>query len=105
MPSSRRSRRRPYGEAHQELDVEAALRGGERTESGADGSAWKVRRVAGSEKSYRCPGCDQLIQPGTPHVVAWEAEHLLGADAALADRRHWHAACWQWRDRRRSGRR
>jgi hypothetical protein len=105
MPSSRRSRRRPYAEAHQELDVEGALRGVARTESGADGAAWTVRRVGGSDKAFRCPGCDQLIEPGTPHVVAWAADHLLGADAALSDRRHWHSACWQARDRRRPTRR
>jgi hypothetical protein len=105
MPSSRRSRRRPYGEGHPELDVEAARRGGTRTETGTDGSAWSVRRVGGSEKPYRCPGCDQLIEVGSPHIVAWPADHLLGADAAVADRRHWHTACWQARDRRRPNRR
>ena len=104
MPSSRRSRRRPYGETHRELDVEAARRG-ERTETAADGSSWTVRRVTGSEKSYRCPGCDQLIEAGTPHVVAWPADHLFGAQAGMEDRRHWHTACWQARDRRRPRRR
>ncbi len=101
MPSSRRSRRRPYGSEHPELDVEGALRGMPRSEASADGSTWTVRRVAGGDKSYRCPGCDQLIPPGTAHVVVVAADHLLGADAALADRRHWHTGCWQARDRRR----
>ena len=105
MPSSRRSRRRPYTEAHPELDVDAALRGGARAEGRADGTRWNVRPVSGSDKAYRCPGCDQLIEPGTPHVVAWSADHLLGADAAMADRRHWHDACWRARDRRRPARR
>ncbi len=105
MPSSRRSRRRPYGEPHQELDVESALRGVARSAVGSDGSEWTVRRVGGAEKAYRCPGCDQEIQPGTPHVVAWRSDHLLGADAGLADRRHWHQACWQARDSRRPTRR
>ena len=99
VPSSRRSRRRPYGVAHPELDVESA-RGGSSVETGPDGT-WNVRRVAGGDKPYRCPGCDQLIEPGVRHVVAWSAEHLFGADAALADRRHWHAACWRSRQRRR----
>jgi hypothetical protein len=105
MPSSRRSRRRPYGDAHQELDVEAALRGGERTETDPGGETWTVRRVAGSEKVYRCPGCDQVIEPGTPHVVAWRADHLFGDEAGMAERRHWHTGCWQARDRRRPRRR
>jgi hypothetical protein len=81
------------------------LRGGARSESRADGSQWSVRSVGGSDKAYRCPGCDQMIEPGIPHVVAWPADHLLGADAAVADRRHWHKACWQARDNRRPTRR
>ena len=34
-----------------------------------------------STKPYRCPGCDQLIRPATPHVVAWP---LADAEAATA---------------------
>ncbi|HEY5031385.1 MAG TPA: hypothetical protein VIJ54_02835, partial [Actinomycetes bacterium] len=62
---------------------------------------WVVRRVTGSAstKPYRCPGCDQEIRPATPHVVAWPHE----AGRGLEDRRHWHSACWQARDRRRPG--
>lgn len=105
MPSSRRSRRRPYGDGHRELDVENALRGLERTETDASGATWTVRRVGGGEKLYRCPGCDQLIEPGTPHVVAWPADHLFGPGAGMEERRHWHSGCWQARDRRRPGRR
>ncbi|MEV4255481.1 ATP/GTP-binding protein [Spirillospora sp. NPDC049652] len=66
------------------------------TEDGPDGE-WHVRTVAGANaaKSYRCPGCDQLIPPGVGHVVAWPADRG-GAD----DRRHWHRPCWQARLRR-----
>jgi hypothetical protein len=56
---------------------------------------WEVRPVAGAfaRKSYRCPGCDQEIQPGQPHVVAWPT--------GLPDeRRHWHRVCWEARSRR-----
>jgi hypothetical protein len=100
VPSSRRSRRRPYGAGHPELDLDGALRGMPRSEGRADGSTWTVRRVAGGDKSYRCPGCDQLIPPGTAHVVVVENDPLLGVEAAIADRRHWHSGCWQARDRR-----
>lgn len=60
---------------------------------------WAVRTVAGSSaiKDYRCPGCDQLIRPGTPHVVAWPAEPRLGGESAVEDRRHWHNSCWSRR--------
>ncbi|HVV31248.1 MAG TPA: ATP/GTP-binding protein [Mycobacteriales bacterium] len=50
---------------------------------------WEVRPVSGqaATKRYRCPGCDQEIPPGVPHVVAW-------APDAVEDRRHWHRGCW-----------
>ncbi|WP_225849899.1 ATP/GTP-binding protein [Streptomyces sp. HPF1205] len=60
------------------------------------GEDWVVRPVAGSAstKHYRCPGCDQEIPPGVAHVVAWREYD------GLDDRRHWHRACWQAKDRR-----
>ncbi|MFF7901322.1 ATP/GTP-binding protein [Streptomyces sp. NPDC088817] len=61
------------------------------------GEDFSVRHVAGSAadgKTYRCPGCDQLIPSGVPHVVAWP-QH-----AGVDDRRHWHKACWNAKDRR-----
>ena len=84
-----------------ELDIERAMGGTARRQSGRDGD-WLVRPVAGpaASKTYRCPGCDQEIPAGTPHVVAWPAEPLLGDQAGLADRRHWHSACWTARGRR-----
>ncbi|HVF19602.1 MAG TPA: ATP/GTP-binding protein [Mycobacteriales bacterium] len=65
---------------------------------GPGGVAYVERRVTGSAstKAYRCPGCDQEIRIGTPHVVAWPV-------AELGARRHWHAACWARRDTRRPG--
>jgi hypothetical protein len=101
MPSGRRSTKRPWSDEHPELDVERA-RGGRRVESGPDGE-WTVQAVpgTGSVKTYRCPGCRQEIGPGTAHVGAWANDSLLGAEVALADRRHWHQACWQARGHRR----
>jgi hypothetical protein len=98
MPSSRRSKRRPWGE-HPELDVQRAT-GGRRSVDGPDGS-WTVQHVRGSTKSYRCPGCQQMVAPGIAHVVAWAQDGLFGPDQAVSDRRHWHTACWDLRDRRR----
>jgi len=59
---------------------------------------WVSRPVTGAAttKSYRCPGCDQEIAPGTPHIVAWPAGRS-GVDY----RRHWHTPCWRARQRRR----
>ncbi|HEY0217136.1 MAG TPA: hypothetical protein VGC57_12155 [Cellulomonas sp.] len=103
MPTSRRSSKRPYQAGHVPLDTDRAT-GGRRSEAAPDGE-WTVQKVGGSERPYRCPGCDQLITPGTPHVVAWAADGLFGAESALADRRHWHSTCWSARLRRRPGRR
>jgi len=60
---------------------------------------WVVRSVAGAAavKSYRCPGCAQLIVPGTPHVVVWPAVPSLLSGSGVEERRHWHTACWQRR--------
>jgi hypothetical protein len=53
---------------------------------------WVVRPVAGAyaTKTYRCPGCDHEIGPGTPHLVVWR-------DDDVEDRRHWHTPCWHRR--------
>ncbi|GAA1893026.1 hypothetical protein [Lapillicoccus jejuensis] len=68
------------------------------------GTLFTVRRVSGAtgasaERAYLCPGCQQDVLPGTPHVVAWPAEGVGG----LGDRRHWHSGCWQRRDARPPG--
>jgi len=64
-----------------------------RTEQGPGGESYAVRTVPGSRavKTYRCPGCDHEIPPGTAHIVAWAVEG--GED----DRRHWHTGCWRGR--------
>jgi hypothetical protein len=63
-----------------------------------DGMPVGVARVQPfqSNKSYRCPGCNQLIAPGIGHIVVVPTE---AADL----RRHWHTPCWQSRDDRRPG--
>ncbi|NJQ00790.1 ATP/GTP-binding protein [Streptomyces zingiberis] len=77
-------------------EEEAPLGGGWGTTVTWQGEEWVVRPVGGptAAKHYRCPGCDQEIPPGVPHVVAWA--RLRPVD----DRRHWHRACWNARDRR-----
>jgi hypothetical protein len=86
--------------------VSISMAGADRTDG------WVVRHVTGSatKRSYRCPGCDHEIRPATPHVVAWpdlggvdddvNRDGRDGEDAGLADRRHWHTACWNARGRR-----
>ncbi|MGI8695064.1 MAG: hypothetical protein ACR2JQ_00140 [Mycobacteriales bacterium] len=75
---------------------DAAAHGIERRETFRD-RQFAVRPVAGgaSTKTYRCPGCDHEIRPGTPHVVVWAT-----ADLDALDRRHWHTVCWRAREHR-----
>ena len=63
---------------------------GQRVEDG-----FVVRSLSGGSagRSYRCPGCDQELPAGTPHVVVWP-------EGREDERRHWHNACWTARDRR-----
>jgi hypothetical protein len=72
---------------------------GERRETWR-GEDYVVRSVTGAAaaKSYRCPGCDQEIRPGQPHLVTWPAH-----DSDASDRRHWHTPCWAARERRGPG--
>ena len=62
-----------------------------RVEPGPDGEPHRVRPITGARavKVYRCPGCDHEIRVGIAHLVVWPA-----ADDRVADRRHWHSACW-----------
>lgn len=95
---NRPSPRRAAGPAGKHSADEHGERYGgfQRTESW-QGDEWSVRHVAGASaagKTYRCPGCDQEIGSGVPHVVAWP-DH-----AGVDERRHWHKSCWNAKDRR-----
>jgi hypothetical protein len=70
-----------------------------RIEVGPDGYDYDVKAVTAARalKTYRCPGCDQEIRPGTAHVVVWPAD---SGDSAVDDRRHWHTPCWSNRSTR-----
>jgi hypothetical protein len=89
----RRNYRRRHAEAP--LDPVRMRRGVERVQAQPDGE-WLVRNVPGSDKTYRCPGCDQEIPAGVGHLVVWPADER----GDLTDRRHWHTGCWRARDRR-----
>ncbi len=58
-----------------------------------------VRSIAGAAatKTYRCPGCQQVIPPGLAHLVTWPAEPAWSSGSGLEERRHWHNSCWQRR--------
>ncbi|HZJ27060.1 MAG TPA: hypothetical protein VFF40_08650 [Acidimicrobiia bacterium] len=46
-------------------------------------------------KTYRCPGCDHEIRPGTGHEVVVPVDDP-------DRRRHWHTPCWRAEVRRRT---
>ncbi|HEU5111657.1 MAG TPA: hypothetical protein VFT95_24220 [Micromonosporaceae bacterium] len=95
MVSPRRHSRRRDDPAA--LDPDRVRRGVDAVQEWSDGE-WRVRAIPGgaATKTYRCPGCDQEIRPGVPHLVAWPAD----GRGDLTDRRHWHKGCWRARDRR-----
>lgn len=66
-----------------------------------EGRALAARHVRGNDsgRSYLCPGCQQDVSAATPHTVAWPTSSMHGVE----NRRHWHTACWNARDRRRPG--
>lgn len=97
----RASRRR--ADAPAELDPARVQRGVDAVETWGT-EQWRVRQIPGSAavKSYRCPGCDQEIRPGVPHLVVWPLEGpVVPVLEGLVERRHWHTGCWRARDRRR----
>jgi hypothetical protein len=87
--SKRRHRRAPERPAPAYFGLE------KREDFGGQDYAVRPLRGSSSTKPYRCPGCEQEIHPGTPHVVVWPA-----GDLEAAERRHWHTGCWNARDRR-----
>ncbi|KIU02392.1 MULTISPECIES: hypothetical protein [unclassified Frigoribacterium] len=97
MPRSNRSRRsRDRREADEAYDISRASFGGLTVET-KHGRSFNVQSVSASSavKEYVCPGCSLGIAPSTPHVVAWRADGLFGAEDDLAARRHWHTHCWR----------
>ena len=93
MPRNNRPRR---GNEHVPLNFERINSGSRRTESRA-GREWTVQTITESnaQKDYVCPGCSGTITSGVAHLVAWRNDGIMGDQADLADRRHWHNACWK----------
>ena len=98
MPRSNRPRGPRSGRGGDDgaYDVTRALFGSLHSESRRDG-LWNVQSIsaASASKTYICPGCGLEIAPGTPHLVAWRADGLMGEAEDLAARRHWHPHCWK----------
>lgn len=94
MARHNRTRRRD-GE-YEPLDVDRLSSGLRRTEV-RGGHTWTVQSISALQatKPYHCPGCGLEVSPGVSHVVSWRADGILGDDADLAARRHWHDRCWK----------
>ncbi|WP_345802779.1 hypothetical protein AAIB33_06745 [Microbacterium sp. AZCO] len=91
MPRSNRRRNEPADDG-----LERLLAGWKRSET-RRGVEWTVQPVSAAQalKEYTCPGCGRIIEPGVAHVVTWRADGVLGDQADLAARRHWHSHCWR----------
>ncbi len=94
MARNNRPRRRD-GE-HEPLDIDRLTAGFRRTET-RGAQEWTVQTISAHQatKSYQCPGCGLEVASGVAHVVAWRADGILGDEADLAARRHWHDRCWK----------
>ncbi|GAA1965233.1 hypothetical protein [Microbacterium deminutum] len=92
MPRS--NRRRP--DSADDDSFSRMLTGWKRTQT-RRGIEWTVQPVSAKQatKTYLCPGCGRTVDPGIAHVVVWRADGVLGDQADLADRRHWHTHCWR----------
>lgn len=93
MPRSNRPRgRKP---SSNDDDLSYLMSGWRRTET-RRGREWNVQPVSATQaaKVYICPGCQLGIDVGVAHLVAWRADGVMGDDADLAARRHWHLHCW-----------
>jgi len=91
MPRSHRRRPEPADD-----DFARLLSGWKRTEV-RRGHEWTIQPVSEAQavKAYSCPGCGRAIEAGVAHLVAWRADGVLGDQADLAARRHWHTHCWR----------
>ena len=78
------------------LDLDR-IRGGMRRTEVRRGREYAVQQVRAERalKVYTCPGCNLQIPEGQAHVVVFRADNIMGDDAAIADRRHWHSHCWR----------
>ncbi|WP_298226330.1 hypothetical protein [Gryllotalpicola sp.] len=97
MPRSNRPRgRKGPGADEEEFDAARLLGGWRRTEV-RRGVTWNVQPISvlQAQKAYTCPACSLEIAPGTEHLVAWRTDGILGDEADLAARRHWHVRCWR----------
>jgi hypothetical protein len=91
MPRANRRRDQSYNQE----SFDRLLAGFLRTEI-RRGREWNVQPVSEERavKEYTCPGCSVRILPGVAHLVTWRADGVLGDEADLAARRHWHNRCW-----------
>ena len=87
---------RPAGSAERATGPAATAAGSARRAGRArSGRCAQVAGASAAGKTYRCPGCDQEI-PLRGAACGGLAASTRGVD----DRRHWHKACWNAKDRR-----
>ncbi|WP_174150251.1 hypothetical protein [Microbacterium halophytorum] len=92
---SRRAVDRRRREEQSRDGFDRMLSGFRRTET-RRGREYSVQPVSGQRavKEYTCPGCSGTVAVGAAHVVVWREDGVMGPEADLAARRHWHTHCW-----------
>ncbi|MGZ8804238.1 MAG: hypothetical protein ACXWZG_02910 [Microbacterium sp.] len=92
MPRSNRRRSQEPDDG----SFERLVTGWKRTEV-RRGVEWTVQPVSATQatKPYICHGCGRTVEPRIAHLVVWRADGVLGDQADLAARRHWHTHCWR----------
>jgi hypothetical protein len=58
------------------------------------GHRFEVRKCAESRSTYVCAGCQRIIPIGTITFAVIDLDHILGVEAGIDARRHWHLDCW-----------
>ncbi|MDR1861953.1 MAG: hypothetical protein LBQ41_02910 [Candidatus Ancillula sp.] len=71
-----------------------AATGGSRVET-KQGVSYTLRRTMEGSSVYKCPGCNREIPSGEASWTVIKNDHILGEQAAIDERRHWHDSCWK----------
>lgn len=72
----------------------ASIFGGEKVET-KHGKDYSVRKTFEGSSIYKCPYCNNTINYGETSLTVIEKNHILGDQAAIDERRHWHESCWK----------
>ncbi|MDR2538680.1 MAG: hypothetical protein LBC43_03465 [Bifidobacteriaceae bacterium] len=59
------------------------------------GHRYEIHYSRNSSHPYRCAGCNREIPSGSNTFTVIDLDHILGVQAGIDERRHWHPDCWR----------